>query len=173
MTDVTVITATIVGREDFLRECQESVANQTFPAAAHLVYKDRQRRGIQHSMNSLWPQVKTPWMQWLADDDLLMPHHLEALRPYMLDHDIIHSYCEVEGRPGFLPNWSFEESRGWLPATALMRTKFVAKIGGWSPVDFPEDHAFWMKAHSRGAKFAIHRKPTWIYRFHGANLSLA
>ena len=170
MTDVTVITATIPGREALLEQAKASVAAQTIPAR-HLVYHDREMRGIQHSMNKLWPRVDTPWMQWLADDDLLMPFHLEALRPYTGDADIIHSYCAVEGRPGFLPNGSFQETGGWLPATALMRTSLVRALEGWHAEAFPEDHHFWLKAHAAGARFAVHREPTWIYRFHGNNLT--
>ena len=171
MTDVTVITATIPGREDFLKECRASVAAQTSPAADHIVYHDDALQGIQHSMNTLWPQVKTPWMQWLADDDLLLPHHLETLLPYTESADIVHGYCMVEGRAGWVPNGSAEETDYWLPATALMRTSLVQGIGGWDPHAFPEDHAFWLKARDRGARFAIHREPTWVYRFHGANLT--
>lgn len=167
--DITVITATIPGREDMLAEAVESVKAQTLPAKKHVVYKDTGRRGIQWSMNVLWPQVRTPWMQWLADDDVLYPEHLERVASYTADADIIHSYCDVTGRPGFSPNYSAEESGYWMTATALMRTELVRSLGGWSPTAWPEDHAFWVKAAQAGARFAVHREPTWLYRFHGSN----
>lgn len=173
MTEITVITATIPGREAMLEEARASVEAQTLPAAKHIVYKDVSRRGIRFAMNALWPQVKTPWMQWLADDDLLLPHHLETLAQYTDEADIIHGYCEVEGRPGFSPNYSAEEGGYWMPATALMRTSFVRDLGGWSMTDWPEDHHFWIKAAKAGARFVVHREPTWVYRFHGSNLTFA
>lgn len=171
MTDITVITATIKGREDMLAEAAASVAAQTLPAAAHIVYLDERRKGIRHSMNQLWPQVQTPWMQWLADDDILYPDHLEKVAALTPDADIVHSYCDVEGRDGFLPNWTVEESGYWMTATALMRTSLVAGLGGWSMDDWPEDHHFWLKAKNAGARFAINTTPTWLYRFHGANMT--
>lgn len=171
MTEITVITATIPGREHMLAEAEASVAAQTLPAKKHLIFKDTQQRGIRYAMNMLWPQVKTPWMQWLADDDLLYPHHLESVAKYTEDADIIHSWCDVEGRPGFLPNNRAEDCDYWLPATALMRTALVREVGGWSLTDWPEDHYFWLKARDHGARFAMHEEPTWLYRFHGTNES--
>jgi len=173
MTDpgITVITATIPGREDMLAEAVASVKAQTLQPVKHLIYKDLSRRGIQWSMNVLWPQVKTPWIQWLADDDLFYPDHLESVAKFTDDADIIHSYCDVVGRDNFLPNYSAEESSYWMTATALMRTSMVKELGGWSPNDFPEDHHFWVKAAKAGARFAVNRRPTWLYRFHGNNLS--
>jgi hypothetical protein len=117
--DVTVITCTIPERETMLEECKASVAAQTHPPADHLIFRDTWHKGIQVGLNRLWPKVETEWLQWLADDDLLLPHHLEALEPYMPDADII----------------------------------------------------FWRKAGAHGARFAVHRQPTWVYRFHGENAS--
>lgn len=171
--DITVITATIKGREDMLAEAVASVQAQTLPATRHLVYLDEARKGIIHSMNVLWPQVDTPWMQWLADDDILYPDHLEKVAALADDADIVHSYCDVEGRDGFLPNWSYEESGGWLTATALMRTALVRGLGGWDRDKWPEDHNFWVKARGAGARFAINRTPTWLYRFHDANMTFS
>jgi hypothetical protein len=170
---ITVITATIPGREDMLAECRASVAAQTLPAAKHLVYKDTQGRGIQHSMNVLWPQVRTEWLQWIADDDILYPGHLEAVAAYTASADIIHSNCVVVGRDGFHPDTKDYEDGLWHTATALMRTSLVREIGGWDERAFPEDHFFWLKAKRAGARFAKHREPTWEYRFHGRNLTFA
>jgi glycosyltransferase involved in cell wall biosynthesis len=170
--DVTVITCTIPERETMLEECKASVAAQTHPPADHLIFRDTWHKGIQVGLNRLWPKVETEWLQWLADDDLLLPHHLEALEPYMPDADIIHSYCEVTGRSdGWLPNWSVEESDYFMTATALIRTSLVRELNGWHRHHYPEDHFFWRKAGAHGARFAVHREPTWVYRFHGENAS--
>lgn len=173
MTDITVITATIPGREDMLAECVASVEAQTLPAKKHIIYRDSSRRGIRWAMNVLWPQVKTPWMQWLADDDLFLPHHLETVAKHTDDFDIIHTHCRVEGRDQFLPNTPGEQNGYWLPATALMRTSLVRELDGWSMTDWPEDHHFWVKAAAHGARFTMVPEVTWVYRFHGANLTFA
>ncbi len=173
MTDVTVITATIEGREAMLQECKDSVRAQTVQPKRHMIYKDTHRRGIRWSMNVLWPQVKTPWLQWLADDDLLLPHHLETVIPFTEDYDIIHTHCAVTGREGFLPNHPGHEVDYWLPATALIRTSLVKELGGWSMTDWPEDHHFWLKARDAGARFHMVPTVTWTYRFHGSNLTFA
>ena len=167
--DATVITCTIPGREDMLDEAKASVAAQTLPYADHLVFRDQWLKGIQVGLNKLWPRVETEWLQWLADDDVLLPHHHEALDPYKADADIIHSYCDVEGRPGFLPNYSAEESGYNMTATALIRVSLIKELGGWHRHAFPEDKAFWVKAAQAGARFAVHREPTWRYRFHDDN----
>lgn len=170
MTDITVITATIPGREKMLAEAAASVEAQTLPAKRHLVYRDVSGRGLRWAMNVLWPQVKTPWLQWLADDDILYPDHLEKVAALTDEADIIHTWCDVQGRKDFLPNYHSPEDCGyWLPATALMRTSLVREVGGWSMTDWPEDHFFWVKAKEHGARFKILPEVTWLYRFHGDN----
>ena len=59
MTEVTVVTATIPGREDKLEECKAAVAAQTVPVK-HEIYRDAGRKGIQWSMNMLRQRVRTP-----------------------------------------------------------------------------------------------------------------
>ena len=169
--DITVVTATITGREHFLEECRASVEAQTTSPFEHLVYHDVEGRGIQHSMNTLWPRVVTPWMQWVADDDLLFPEHLEKVAALADPADIVHAYCEVENRPGFLPNYRAEDSDYWMTATALMRVSMIEALDGWHDTDFPEDHFFWVKAAAAGYVFDVVEEPTWRYRFHGGNLS--
>lgn len=171
--EITVITATIPPRADMLAEAVESVKAQTLQPVAHVIYTDVARRGIRWSMNQLWPQVETPWMQWLADDDILYPDHLEKVAALAPDADIVHSYCDVTGRGGWEPNYTAEESGYWMTATALMRTSLVRELGGWSMTDWPEDHAFWLRAAAAGARFAVNKTRTWQYRFHGANMTFA
>lgn len=171
MTDITVITATIPGREKFMEECRAAVEAQTLQPFEHLVYMDEEQKGIQHSMNELWPRVTTDWMQWVADDDILLPQHLEKVRALAGPADIVHAYCSVWGRPGFLPNYRAEHSNYNMTATALMRTEMVRALDGWHPTAYPEDLVFWLKARDHGYKFDVVEEVTWIYRFHGANLS--
>ncbi len=171
--EVTVITATIPGREGWMAECAEAVKNQTVAPAEHLVFFDTHKRGIQAAMNWLWPRAKTPWVQWVADDDLLLPNHLARVTELADPADIVHAYCEVQGRPGFNPNYTAEASGYNMTATALMRVQMIRELGGWDAEAWPEDMFFWRKAGAAGYRFDIvDDEITWIYRFHDGNASI-
>jgi hypothetical protein len=81
--DVTVITPTIPGREILLEECKESVRKQTMRPKDHLIGVDVDGRGPAAMRNSLVEKVKTEWVAFLDDDDLLMPNHFATHCWYM------------------------------------------------------------------------------------------
>jgi hypothetical protein len=117
------------------------------------------------------------WVAQIADDDLMLPHHLETLAT-RTDADIIYTYCEVTGR-SWNPNAPFDADRlrreNYIPATTLIRTSLCEELHGWredSRHGF-EDWDFWLRALDLGAEFACIPEVTWQYRFHGSNLSTA
>lgn len=175
--DITVITPTIPGREAFLQECKDSVASQTTPPAAHLVYLDGNRDGIQYSMNQLWPQVKTKYIQFLADDDRLLPHHIETVAALCDPADIVHPAGElIDGHGNTMGSAHayhnpISATNKFIHATATLRTEMVRDLGGWHPTDYPEDHHFWVKAYDAGYKFLHSKEVTWQYRRHVGNNS--
>jgi GT2 family glycosyltransferase len=177
---ICVVTASLPERVEFRAECVAAVAAQTLPPVAHLVYIDHAQRGPAAALNALLPsvvQMGAEWVAQIADDDLMLPHHLETLAT-RLDADIIYTYCEVTGR-SWNPNAPFDADRlrreNYIPATTLIRTSLCEELHGWreNARHGFEDWDFWLRALDLGAEFACIPEITWHYRFHGSNLSTA
>jgi hypothetical protein len=146
---VTVVTATIPGREELLGECLKSVYAQTVEVEEHLVMAQSCTEGLvppQHvaiQQNVLLDKVKSTFCMRLADDDRLLPHHVGTLLPYLSEHDVIYSY----DANGTLPridctDWPQDQivehlSRyNWIDGSAVaIRTDMLREVGGW-PTDW-------------------------------------
>jgi hypothetical protein len=177
---IVVVTTSLPERVDLRAECVASVAAQTLAPVAHFVHLDYARRGPARCLNTLATaaaEIGAEWVAQLADDDVMLPHHLETLatRP---DADIVYSWCKVEGRDGWNPNAYFDADRlrleNYIPATTLIRTRLCVELG-WRPdaAHGFEDWDFWLRALDYGAVFACIAEVTWLYRFHGGNASWA
>lgn len=77
--DVTVVTPTILGREDFVARAMASVAAQQVAPATTVLQIDRRRNGAAWCRNQALTQVDTDWLAWLDDDDELLPNHIKVL----------------------------------------------------------------------------------------------
>lgn len=97
MSDVTVITATMPGREALLAEAMASVVEQTLAPADHLITVDYVRRGGARPRNLLAAAVATPWLATLDDDDKLYPQHLKRLMAVADEADVVYSWCDTSG----------------------------------------------------------------------------
>jgi hypothetical protein len=172
---VTVITASLPTRSAMLAECVASIAAQYRPPVAHLVAVDHARAGSSAMRNLLLGAVKTEWVGILDDDDIALPHHLAALAEP--DADVVYSLPKVEGRSGWQPVGPFDPARlaieSYIPATSVIRTRFLDVIGGWRPSSQVEhgweDWDLYKRLHAAGARFAFVPEITWRYRFHGGN----
>ncbi|MFZ9274990.1 MAG: hypothetical protein ACO24S_07575 [Ilumatobacteraceae bacterium] len=178
MTRIAVVTPSLPERVDFRVECMESVRAQTLLPLTHIVMIDYEYEGPARMLNRMLPAAKASGAEWiaqLADDDVMLPHHLETLASWT-DADIIYSYCRVEGRGGWNPNQPFDasllERENYIPATTLIRLSVCEKLG-WreDAANGYEDHDFWLRALGHQFSFACVQEETWIYRFHGRNLS--
>lgn len=174
---ITVITASIPSRPGMLAECMASVASQTERPTQHLVGVDHLRIGSSGTRNSLLAGVRTEFTAVLDDDDLMLPHHLEALLRAGADADVVYSLPAVEGRNGWSPSGPFDADRlrreSYIPATALIRTEMLEDAGGWRDSaecsNGWEDWDLWLRLLDAGARFAFVPEVTWRYRFHGGN----
>jgi glycosyltransferase involved in cell wall biosynthesis len=171
---ISVITPSLPTRADKLAECMDSVKAQTLPALEHLVAVDHDKRGPSAIRNELLAQAKGTWIAVLDDDDLLYPNHLEVLST--AKGDVRYTHCDVGGKD-WNPNRDFDadelRQRSYIPATCLIRTSLLRKIGGWReqskcPSGF-EDWDLYLRALDAGATFTCIPEVTWRYRFHGGN----
>ena len=173
---ISVITASLPSRAAMLAECVASIAVQTRPPIEHLVGVDHARRGSAATRNILLTASSGTRVAVLDDDDVAYPHHLERLA--MADADIVYSYCDVEGRPGWTPNEPFDAAalrdRNYIPITTLISAELLRDLGGWRDdvAHGWEDWDLWLRALDAGASFACVPETTWRYRFHGHNKSI-
>jgi hypothetical protein len=79
MIPVTVCTPTIPPRGVQLARSVASVAGQTVKPEAHLIMVDVWREGAPVMLDKTISAAQTEWVAVLADDDELLPHHLETL----------------------------------------------------------------------------------------------
>jgi glycosyltransferase involved in cell wall biosynthesis len=166
---VSVLTPTIVGREQFLIECSASVRAQTVAAHEHLIGLDTKREGCSVKMNSLASQATGEWLLPLADDDLLLPGCLAALLAHADEGEIIYSPPLVTGNEDRF--WFFQ-APPVIPSFALIRADLWHELGGYDEtLAHEEDRDMWVKALAAGARFVRVDEPTWVYRQHDANKS--
>ena len=193
---ITVITPTIPGRSVLLTECVDSVYAQTTEVEAHLVLAQSCTEGLPSPVhcaqmqNTLLNVVNTEWTMRLADDDLLLAHHVETLLPYLDQADVVYSWDESGNRPRWNANVLSQQAlvaalreTSWIDGSAVaIRTSWLRKIGGW-PTEYegtPPFHghfkgmkatcedwaAFYLLARS-GARFLCVPEESWIYRAGG------
>jgi glycosyltransferase involved in cell wall biosynthesis len=174
---VTVVTASIPGREAMLAEACASVAAQTKRPLAHLVGVDHAYRGPAPTLNALIATVETDYVARLDDDDLLDPDHLEALLEAAAGvADFTFSWCRHEGiefdayRGAFDPADLVAKKDTGLRGCLLFRKDAWERLGGYR--DQPiEDWDFAARAAFRGLSFQPVYRETWTYRFHDGNSS--
>jgi hypothetical protein len=146
VTPVTVITATISGRETMLGRCLASIYAQTVPVEMQLVCARRPVPGVvppvdcSLKQNALLPAVTTEWVLRISDDDELLPHHVETVLPYLTDQaDVVYSFCASGNRPCIDCNdWpqaqlvkSLESANFIADCGVCTRTEVLRSVGGW------------------------------------------
>lgn len=169
---ISVITATVEGREAYLSECRLSVAAQTHRDYEHLVTLDKNREGCSVMCNRMVADAKGEWLFLLADDDLALPRCLELHLAHADNADIVYAPPLVWG---LHDPWWFFQAPPVIPATALIRRSLWLELGGYDETATrEEDRGLWTKAVEAGARFVrAEGEPTWVYRIHGGNKSMA
>lgn len=158
---IAVLTPTIPGRERLLAECVAAVQDQTLQPDEHRILCDRQMSGQTGTLlDEMAEATDCDWLAVAADDDLMLPHHLETLAAHTDEADVIHSRCRVEGRGRWEPNYTTE-----IPAYCMVSRALWEKVGGWGGVNRAEDHDFFKTARKKGAHFRFVDEVTWVYRF--------
>lgn len=203
---IAVVTPAIPERAALLAECIASVNAQSYPPVGHYVGVDHAKVGCVTNLNRTVNAALASgadWIALLADDDLMYPHHLGTLIgatrtqhdcagfgpegppcdscpgdgcPILPPPDIVYSWCQVTGRPGWNPNRHFDAEAlrygNYIPATSLIRSSLIRELGGWRPGAHGfEDWDFWLRALDHGARFRCIPAVTWEYRFGHDNFS--
>lgn len=167
---VSVITATIPGREHLLAQNVASIKAQTFDRWEHLVLEDTHREGCSVMCNRMVDQARGEWLFLLADDDLALPGCLETLVAHSENADVVYSPPLLWG---IHDGWWFFQAPPAIPATALIRRSLWLELGGYDETAVrEEDRGLWINAVQAGARFVrADTEPTWVYRLHGSNKS--
>lgn len=180
--DITVVTPTIPPRVNFLVRAVQSVAQQSYPAAAMSIATDVRKEGAAATRQRALDAVQTPWVAFLDDDDWFMPMHLEHCLAHALETgaDFVYSWFEMAGGRDPFPPTHF--TRDFDPndpiettITTLVRTD-LAKQVGFQPLDrgefnSGEDRFFTLGCLAAGAKISHLKERTWYWAHHGSNTS--
>lgn len=169
MVTVAVVTSAIPERLDLLAESLDSVAKQSRQPDEQLICIDYQHRGTAATLNRALRGVTSDFVAVLQDDDLLYPHHLETLLDNCEGADVVYPRCDADW-PVVNVDADFNPKLlrfcNYIPATALIRTDTLRKVGGW-PDDNWEDHELWKRLLDVDAVFRKVDVVTWHYRRHG------
>lgn len=195
MSDVTVVIATIEGREAQLHRALESIAAQTYQPHDVVIVKDTERNGAYWARNQGLKCVETKYVAWLDDDDELLPDHLRVCyrAAWSENVDLVYPYPEVRGHrdplavahngrwvsPFGVPFGPEQERHlrtagNFIPITHLVRTELVRQVNGFPKPysdEFPgeEDWGLLIRLLDAGATFHHVPKVTWIYHVWGGN----
>lgn len=167
---VSVLTATIPGRERLFWECLASIKAQTFGSFEHRALLDDHGDGFSKTFNRLAEQAVSEWLFILCDDDLMLPRCIEAhVAATEHDTDIVYAPPLVWGEDaaqfcGTPPN---------IPSTCLIRKSLFYDLKGYDEsLTQREDFDLFERARGRRAKFVrVEDTPTWIYRLHPGSKS--
>lgn len=101
---ITVIIATIPGREDKLDRALMSCGNV---ADSIIVELDSEYTGAAQTRNRALEKVKTSWFAVLDDDDEFYPFHLQECYSHAMKTgaDIVYPWFDVVGPSGVVENW--------------------------------------------------------------------
>jgi hypothetical protein len=109
------------------------------------------------------------------DDDLLLPHHVETLTGNLSGADIVWTWTEVRGR-SWNPNAAYTPGRlsheNYIPSNMAMRTGLWRELGGYRSGPQHPDWDMLQRCENSGATFVNVPEITWVYRFHGQNMSV-
>lgn len=184
MIRVTVCTPTIPPRGEQLTRAVQSVSEQTVKPAAHLIMVDVHREGAPVMLDKTIATAQTEWVAILADDDELLPHHLEILWDMVTaenaDIGFTHfrySHLQDAGHLERFRGVPFDnDNPRQMTGVFLARRDLLLEVGGHSggfdPLSYDrdnsgnrigEDFVIVQKLAKAGAKFAVSPEVTWIY----------
>jgi hypothetical protein len=194
MIPVTVCTPTIPIRGEQLTRAIRSVSEQTLQPTAHLIMVDVHREGAPAMLDKTIQTAQTDWVAILADDDELLPQHLETLWDLVNEQDadigfthFRYSHLSDAGHLERFRGQPFDNNNPrQMTGVFMARRELILAAGGHSkgfdPLSYErddsgnrigEDFLIVKKLAKLGAKFAVSPDVTWIYHTgHGNTLGM-
>lgn len=192
---ITVVIPTIAPRAALLHEAIASVQRQRLLPVDLLVSRDKHHAGAAATRAQGVAQVKSEWTAFLDDDDLMLPHHLEALAACQVvtGADYVFSYYTVMDEQGKLHPDVDPLGKFGMPfdpaaphqttITVLVRTELAQQFPFHEPTEdvaygpdghrfnSGEDWQFTLDCVAAGAKIVHLPMRTWLWRHHSRNTS--
>jgi glycosyltransferase involved in cell wall biosynthesis len=125
--------------------------------------------------------VRTEWLAFLDDDDVLYPNHLAVLEAASEGVSLVYPWFDVEGGtdPLGAEGQPFDRERlehrgNYIPVTYLLRTELAQSVGGFPlphSEDWPHpgsvDWGFHKRLLKAGARYHHVPERTWQWRHGG------
>lgn len=178
-----------------LQRLDESGCLPDRAATGVLVVQDGARKGAARTRHLGLTNVRTEWVAFLDDDDVMLPDHLLKLYTAATTGEcadylwsrfvIVHADGSLQPGPAFLGEKAFrqwdDEDPCQTTITTLVRTELAMEAGGFEQFDDTgelidgqrrgEDFEFTMRCRKAGAAFLHVPAVTWHWGHHGANTS--
>lgn len=192
MATVSVIIATIPGREEQLQRALDSVRAQNRQPDEVIVEPDPERTSAASTRNRALARATSDYIAVLDDDDYLLKNHLKVLMHVAEaepEHDVIYPTPRVEGMrdptavrvngkvqsPWGL-DWTEDHRQyiiqvnNFIPVTCLYKTSTLRELGGWPEPGHPdrkisvcEDWLLLRRMALKGKKFRHINVKTWVW----------
>lgn len=179
--DVTVIIPTIPPRRQMLKRAVHSALMQSWAPAAIHIELDTHHAGSAATRNRALEAVRTEWVAFLDDDDVLLPNHLEVLCKAADAYaaDVVYPWPQMNGAPDPSPDrfgLPFDEDllrvRSYIPVTSLVETELAQAAQFWAPDgSVYDDWGFYLRLLDLGATFHHVPERTWIWNVGTHNTS--
>lgn len=177
----TVAIASIPPRSGtLLKDAVHSVYEQTLQPVALAIAMDGARHGAAYTRQRALDMVRTEWVSFLDDDDLLYSNHIETHARILTENAADFAYSWFDGNNPFPMHRGRQFNREephHTTMTVTVRTEIAKEVGFLLP-DGPlhqdwmgEDWLFVLGCANKDAKFIGTDEITWHYRVHGANTS--
>lgn len=166
-----------------------SVRAQTRSPEAIVSSFDLRHEGAAMTRNRALACVRTQWVAFLDDDDVLKPGHLELLERHAIETgaELVYPWFDVVNGFDPFPQYEGREFdpdalrivQNYIPVTVLARTALVRDVGGFEPRNESaapgaspcEEWGLWLKMLDTGATFSHLPLRTWEWHWHPGNTS--
>lgn len=170
---IAVITPTLAGRAEFLKEARIQVAKQTLKPDFHLIGTDFQGGHMSQIRNALVLGAQLlgcDWVLFYDDDDLLDSRHIEKLvaRQKATGADAVYSWGQdPQGdRSDTFRDWDpdYLQKHNYISCSFLIFIPTFRRMGGFRAETPGEEWDFWKKLAAAKAEVACLPEVTWTYR---------
>jgi len=136
---ISVVIATIPGRQNYLKRAVDSVFNQTMLPDEIIIEVDNNRVGAPITRDKAINKINNKYVAILDDDDYLLPLHLELLFNTIEKEKADLVYPSWQNENNFVTHLDHIFGKEWnnndvhqVPITWLAKTSSIKDVGGFS-----------------------------------------